>query len=75
MRIRLLARYTDHRGNFEPGDLVDLPDGEARVMLARGAAEAVDPAPRDGAGRPECAALRGGLETAARDFRPRPRSR
>lgn len=43
MRIKMKSTMAGPDGNASPGQVIDVPDTEARALLAGGYAEAVDP--------------------------------
>ena len=45
MRVKLLTTMAGPDGCFGPGSTADLPEGQARALVAFGYAEPVDPMP------------------------------
>lgn len=48
MTVRILTIYAGPLGTFQPGELAELPDAEAKGLLKAGFAEVPKPAPADG---------------------------
>jgi len=43
MKVRFLALSAGASGVIRPGDVVDVPDSEAEMLINRGYAEALEP--------------------------------